>query len=222
MGRRLRRLGNRAIGMSALLLLGPTLARATPVEAPARAQLASLPMPFVANQGQVDARVAFYAPTLDATLFVTRGGDLVYSLPAPPAGPSRGPRSTSSRPGWTLTETLRGGRVRTAGQTPSATGVSSFLGDDPARWRRSLPAYEQISLGEVWPGVTVSLRAQGRNFEKVFTLAPHASAARIRLSVSGAKALAVDASGALIARTGLGPVTFTAPVAYQEHEGVRR
>lgn len=58
--------------------------------------------------------------------------------------------------------------------------------------------------------------------EKVFTVHPGGAVARIRVGVAGAHALTVDAEGALVAGTGLGAVTFTAPVAYQERDGVRR
>ena len=38
------------------------------------------------------------------------------------------------------------------------TTVNSYLGNDPRRWRSGLGTYEAVSLGEVWPGVLVSLR----------------------------------------------------------------
>jgi hypothetical protein len=50
---------------------------------------------------------------------------------------------------------------------------------------------------------------------------PGASADRIRVRVRGASALSLDSEGALVASTGLGPITFTAPNAYQERDGVR-
>ncbi|TVM00546.1 MAG: hypothetical protein CV087_13155, partial [Candidatus Brocadia sp. WS118] len=40
-----------------------------------------LQMPFVANEGQIDERVAFYARTFGGTVFVTKDGNIVYSLP---------------------------------------------------------------------------------------------------------------------------------------------
>src|SRR5262245_50200975 len=172
-----------AIVIGALLLFGPAIARATPDDSRLRAGLAGLHVPFVANEGQVDRRVAFYAATLDGTLFVTRKGELVYSLPTPRSHDSR-QRGTAVPPrGVTLTETLAGGRAHPAGQDPSATRVSSFVGDEPARWRSRLATYEQVGLGEVWPGVTVSLHPRGRGVEQVFTVRPGASVARIRVRV---------------------------------------
>ena len=40
-----------------------------------------LQMPFIANDGQVDNQVAFYAKTFGGTVFVTKEGEIVYSLP---------------------------------------------------------------------------------------------------------------------------------------------
>ncbi len=104
----------------------------------------------------------------------------------------------------------------------ASTRVSYFLGNDPARWRSGLDTLEDVSLGEVWPGIVVKLRAQGRSVEKLFTVQPGADASRIRMSVAGARRLRTDRAGALLASTGPGDVTFTAPVAYQERGGVRR
>ena len=40
-----------------------------------------LQIPFIANNGQVDAQVKFYANTFGGTVFVTKDGEIVYALP---------------------------------------------------------------------------------------------------------------------------------------------
>src|SRR4030067_2950566 len=40
-----------------------------------------LQMPFIANEGQTDERVMFYANTFGGTVFITKNGEFVYSLP---------------------------------------------------------------------------------------------------------------------------------------------
>ncbi len=40
-----------------------------------------LQMPFVANEGQMDGHVSFYAKTFGGTVFVTKKGEIVYSFP---------------------------------------------------------------------------------------------------------------------------------------------
>ena len=63
--------------------------------------------------------------------------------------------------------------------------VNYFIGNDPGRWRREIPTYEGVGLGEVWPGVFLSLRAHGDNVEKLFTVRPGAEASRIRMRIAG-------------------------------------
>ncbi|HEV8230838.1 MAG TPA: hypothetical protein VGQ75_00705, partial [Thermoanaerobaculia bacterium] len=117
-------------------------------------KLAALHMSFVENTGQIDPAVAFYASTAAGTTFVTHDGRIVYSLPD-----DRGR-------GWTLTESFSGGRPRPHPGEGAITRVSYFHGSDPRRWRGSLPTYESVDLGQVWRGVSVSLRVRGRSVEK--------------------------------------------------------
>ena len=44
-------------------------------------KIQTLQMPFIANEGQVDEQVAFYAKTFGGTVFVTKDGEIVYALP---------------------------------------------------------------------------------------------------------------------------------------------
>ena len=193
-------------------LLGASLLAAAPLSAferPSERRLSRLVVPFVANQGQADSRIAFSASTFAGAVFVTREGRIVHSLPA------------LEGVGWSLTETLVGGTPSPAGQEPSPTRVSSFLGADSSRWRSALPAYGSVGLGEVWKGIEVSLVARGDEVEKLFTVAPGAASESIRVRVAGAKSLQVDPDGRLLAKTGRGDVAFSAPVAYQEKSGER-
>jgi hypothetical protein len=174
----------------------------------------SLPLgpAFIANEGQTSREVAYYAPTTSGVVFVTRRGELVHRLL------SAGSSSTRDRAGWSLTETLVGGEARPSPRDRGVSRVSWFVGSGV---RPDVATWDGLDLGEVWPGVAVSLRASADGVEKIFTLRPGASVDRIRVRVSGARALAPDGRGALVADTGLGPLTFTAPVAYQERDGVR-
>lgn len=174
--------------------------------------LGSASVPFIANTGQVDRAVAFYAPTFAGIVFVTHDGRIVYSL-----GDVKGSR------GWSLTETPV--RARSHKPVPlerSGTTVSYFLGRDPSAWRPNIASYESVSLGEPWMGVHLALKAHGRNVERIFTVEPKADPSRIRMSVSGAQSMRIDRDGRLIVGTGRGDVTFTSPVAWQESDGGRR
>jgi hypothetical protein len=187
-------------------------------EEQARQRLQGVGIPFIPNSGQTDAAVAYYSPTFAGTVYVTRDGRIVYSLPE---GHCSAPRSSHGRGGWSLTETLVGGRALPSGSDPSSTRVSYFLGNDPARWRSGLATFEAVSLGEVWPGIRMDLGARGGSVEKLFTVAPGGDPSRIRVRVAGAQSLRTDETGALIASTGPGEVRFTPPRAYQQKGGAR-
>jgi hypothetical protein len=183
-------------------------------------RLSGLNIPFIANSGQTDPAVAYYAQTFAGTVFVTRDGRIVYSLPGVKASASGGLPSIR-KAGWSLAETPVGGRARPSGSERASTRVSYFLGNDPTRWSSDLPAFEGVSLGEVWPGISLALRARGKNVEKLFTVEPGGDPSRIRMRVRGGRSLRVNAAMGLVIETGLGDVTFTPPVAFQEQGGVR-
>jgi hypothetical protein len=184
-------------------------------------RLSAIGIPFVANSGQTDPAVAYYAQTFAGTVFVTRDGRIVYSLPENKTSPP-GRRLSAEAGGWSLTERLVGGKAHPNGARGAPSRVSYFLGNDPARWRSDVPTFDSVSLGEVWPGISVELRASGHGMEKVFTVMPGANPSRIHMSVAGAKSLRINSAGALVASTGLGDVAFTRPMAYQERDGARR
>jgi hypothetical protein len=195
-------------------------ARRTP--APVAERLGGLAVPFIENAGQSDPRVAYSARTFSGTVFVTRRGEIVYALPgAERVGDGRqGP--TAPAPGWTLTESFVDGQPAPVAAHPAATHVSLFLSNDRARWYPHVATYADVDLGAVWPGIGVTLKAYGKQMEKVFTVEPGAAPETIRMRVAGTQGLAVSADGSLAVRTGVGDVRLTRPVAYQEVAGTRR
>src|SRR5262245_34292259 len=180
---------------------------APPTAAEVAERLNHLSVPFVENAGQTDPRVVYYAPTFSGTVFVTGEGEVVYALPAERREPASG---------WTLTERFVDGHPTPAAGHPAATHLSVFAGNDPARWQPDLASYADVDLGAVWPGISVSLAACGKQMEKVFTVEPGALPDTIRIRVVGAQGLAVAADGALVAHTGVGDVRRTPQVAYHE------
>ena len=154
-------------------------------------------MGFVPNRGQTHAKVAFTAKTSPGTVFVTRRGELVYSL--------RGEGG-----GWSLSEAFIGGRPVPTGGRRTPAGVSYFVGEASTTSREPLPTYASIRLADVWEGIEVSLRLSGGSVEKLFTIAPGFSPNAIRMAVRGAEGLYIGSDGSLVAATGLGEVLHSA------------
>ncbi|WKZ20699.1 MAG: SBBP repeat-containing protein [Candidatus Brocadiaceae baterium WH-1] len=223
-----------------------------------------LQMPFIVNEGQTDERVAFYANTFGGTVFVTKEGEIVYSLPqriytgsnarsgdsnrgkkggitpsspkggaggflkhsSPAPGTQRNKRQSNSEDnyekrarGVVLKEIIVGGRIdkiKIKGEGKAITTVNDFRGNDPLKWKTRIPTYEVVTLGEVYDGVELKLKAYGNNVEKLFYVKPGTDPGVIRLRLSGARALRVNEEGQLEAETALGTVRFTKPRVYQE------
>ncbi|UCC44879.1 MAG: VCBS repeat-containing protein, partial [Candidatus Zixiibacteriota bacterium] len=174
----------------------------------------SLKVPFIANQGQHDQSVRFYARTFGGTVFVTNDIEIVYSLPGSSGAETRG--------GVALREYLIGCRVNEiAGSKPASTAISWFKGSDRTKWKSHLATFEYVDLGEVYNGVNLNLRAYGNNVEKLFIVDPGADVGQIRIGIDGADGLSVNEGGELEIMAALGEVKFTKPVAYQNYSGAR-
>ena len=187
-------------------------------------QIGRTRIPFIENKGQGDPNVKFSAPTFGGTVFVTRNGELVYSLPERIASaPSSNSGTAQPTRAVVLKEELVDGNVADVrGETGALTRVSVFRGNDPAKWRTGLATYETLTLGEVYPGVTARLSAHTSTVEKLFYVAPMASPKQIRLRMKGGQRLATTDTGELEVTTELGAVRFSQPIAYQQIDGERR
>jgi len=184
--------------------------------------LAALKLPFIANQGQDAAGVKYTARTFAGTVAVTDAGRLRYSLP------KASPRSslsatTAALQSVVLDEEFVGGTAKDIAAEDTATPVvNRFHGNDPRQWQTALPTYQTVSLGEVYPGIAVKLQAHGYSVEKIFRVQPGADPSDLRLKFNGSDGLAITAGGELEVTTGLGPVRFSEPVAYQLINGNRQ
>ena len=73
------------------------------------------------------------------------------------------------------------------GESQAVTRVSYFRGNDRSKWQSNIPSYDVVSLGEVYEGIEVKLKAYGNNVEKLFYVKPGAKPETIKMKVSGGK-----------------------------------
>ncbi len=169
-------------------------------------------LPFVANSGQIDNdSVKFYARTLAGTVFVMDTGKLVYLLPKK--------TNEHEMSAWAFSESLMANDTSVIeARSPSSAQINYFRGADK---QSKLTAFDEISLGQSYDGVEVVIRAYNNNVEKLFIVSPGANPEEIRVAIDGMTGLSIDSNGSLGVETGLGTVSFTAPVAYQDINGKR-
>jgi len=169
-----------------------------------------LPMSFEPNQGQTDPRVQFVARGPGYTLFLS-ATESVLSL--------RGAQQDC-----VIRMRLAGARPasRVAALEPLASTANYFIGSDPARWRRHVPAYRKVRYERVLPGVDVIYYGRRQQLEYDLVVAPGADASSIQLTFDGADKLRIGAGGELVIESKAGPLYQRPPVVYQEVDGTRR
>ncbi|MEK7310202.1 MAG: CFI-box-CTERM domain-containing protein [Planctomycetota bacterium] len=220
---------NKLVVYTLLLLLGSAYCAELSAETqPAlsgtqKESLSRVQVPFIKNEGQIKSDdVKFYVQTFNGAVYVTGKGELIYTITNTkdylgledyllPDG------SFSGRYGFSLKETpLTDKLPQINGLESSSTAVNYFIGDNPKDWRSNIQTYNLITLGEVWPGITVNLKANSKNIEKLFIVNPDGNPESIRFSVAGIEELSLNQTGELELRTQRKSIGFTRPVAYQE------
>jgi len=198
------------------------------------AKVASLAVPFVQNAGQFDAEVKYAADLFSGRFFLT-GKELVYSLfkrsEKKGTQPDKHRRNTEPEENMTgkgiafreFFVDKKGGKIGFAptGEEKAETKISYFRGNNPSKWRSNVASYQIVSLGQVYPGVEVKLKASGKNVEKIFYVSPRGNAAAIKIGVVGVVGLKIGNDGRLMFLNSLGELAMRAPIAWQEIAGRR-
>jgi hypothetical protein len=181
-----------------------------------------MPLTFIANQGQMDDRVAYYVQGSDKTLYFTPEG-VTIAMTSPPSpfleGDRRRSGATSGR--WIVKlDFMEANSVLPKGQEQTQAIISYFKGS-PEEWRTEIPTYSRIVYPSLWEGIDLVYSGTTNRLKYEFVAQPGADPARIRLSYRGAT-VGVNQAGQLEVSTPAGGFYDDAPIAYQEVEGRRQ
>ncbi len=223
------------VGLSFLLWLASSqstnsknLTKAEPSSAPSMpskeavsAKLADLERGWVKNEGQWDERALFSAPGYFGNTWITKDGELLHVAVKKEECKDKTEKSQACpSKSWVISERWVGGKVQTIkGEEELQTKVSYFVGNDPSKHKTNLPTYRYVSLGEVWSGIEVKLKATQKTVEKLFYVQPGADPSKIVVEVDGAEGLKLSKDGEIIIQTGLGELKLSKPIAWQEKDG---
>ena len=175
-------------------------------------QLQSVDFPFIKNEGRADGRISFYKLTANGMAYITKEGELLYALNG------RTEKGYNHIAG-SLLEHFKGGKVNPIGLSKYSPRLSYYLGNKPKRVHTYLQSYHAVQLGEVWPGIDVSLHSKNASIGKIFEIQPGGDISLIKVEVSYADGLQVRNDGNLEVFTDIGPVIFSEPTAYQIKQG---
>jgi hypothetical protein len=199
----------------------PSTASSMPSKEAVSAKLADLERGWVKNEGQWDERALFSAPGYFGNTWVTKDGELLHVAVKKEECKDKTEKAKACpSKSWVISERWVGGKVQTIkGEEELQTKVSYFIGNDPSKHKTNLPTYRYVSLGEVWSGVEVKLKATQKTVEKLFYVQPGADPSKIQVQVDGAKGLKLSKDGEMIIKTGLGDLKLSKPIAWQEKDG---
>ena len=172
----------------------------------------SIKSPFIENYGQADARISFYRLTASGMALVTTSGELLYTI-------HRQSQEATNKKTASFRVQFEGGNAFPVGRAKYNPLVNYYLGNEIRKTRANFPVYDSLVLGEVWPGINVSLHAQHNRVGKHFAVRAGGDIASIQMKISYAHELAIAGNGALVVLTAAGPVKFRQPNAYQIHDG---
>lgn len=103
----------------------------------------------------------------------------------------------------------------------SKTRFSFFFGQDPARWQPDLPAWEQLRVQNLYPGIDLLLYQNGDLLEFDYIVHPGADPSRIAWQMTGDIGVAANEQGHLAMDFAAGRFLLREPVAFQEAPGGR-
>ncbi|MFO1487234.1 MAG: SBBP repeat-containing protein [Verrucomicrobiota bacterium] len=183
----------------------------TPVPEATRRALSEAPLCFEANHGQAGATASFIARGQDSTVLLSpTEASLVVMKEA---------KTQTVR--LTLNGANASAKVQGIDELPGFANY--FIGADASQWRAKVPLFSRVRIDNAYPGIDVVYYAdQQARLEYDFLLQPGADFRQIKLGISGADLVELDADGNLVLKIGVEEVRQHKPVIYQTVDGSRK
>lgn len=182
----------------------------------------SMPVYFIENRGQTDARAAYYIRGKDKSIYFTSEG-IAFSLSRVEREKSamllRASYDAGAPERWLLKlDFVNANPVAPIGAEPTPAIVSYFKGrkDD---WKTGLRTYAKLVYADLWPGIDLVYSGTSDRLKYEFVVKPGADPRQVRLAYRGASALNLDGNGSLEIATPAGVFHDDKPYAYQEING---
>jgi hypothetical protein len=180
----------------------------------------NLPLSFEPNRGQTDPRVKFLSRAGSRTLWLTSDeAVLAVGRPPRPIGHSA-KKAAAVREDQIAPAVLR---MKFVGANTSPTiegearqpGTVNYFTGKPDEWRTKIPTYARVRYRSLYPGIDLVFYGTNRELEYDLVVSPGADPAQIKLGISGAENMRIDADGNLVLKTAAGDVIQQKPRIYQ-------
>lgn len=185
----------------------PAGAHASASPAKMAVKWADIPLSFEPNMGQETPGVRYFARGRTYTLYLADAEMLLNGRNEAP-----------------LKMTFVGANPapRIVGEGRQVSTSNYLIGNDPSKWRTSVPNYGRTRYASVYPGIDLVLYGHdGGDVEYDWVVSPAADPRQIRLRFESAARLRVDSQGDLVIDLGGTEYRQKQPVAYQDVGGTR-
>ena len=178
----------------------------TSAKAPATVKWSEIPLSFEPNIGQESPEVRYLARGSSYTLYLADTEMLL-------SGHNQAP----------LKMKVLGANLapRIAGEGQQVSTSNYLVGNDPSKWRTSVPNFDRARSSNVYPGIDLVYYGHDGNLEYDWIVSPSADPRRIRLRFDSADRLRVDKEGELVIEIGQAEYRQKKPVVYQDVGGKR-
>jgi Beta-propeller repeat len=184
----------------------------------AAAAYAKLPVSFVENRGQTDARVRYYARGNGYAFYMTPSEVMLMF-----AKQDGATRSDETRDEVALALQFLGSNrtVEPQGADQAPGLINDLRGSDSDQWHSQIPQFRNVVYPDLWPGIDLQLREQSGVLKYEFHVKPGASPSDIRLAYDGADNVGLSSTGGLQISTPIGMLEDSVPLSYQSIGGVQ-
>jgi beta-propeller repeat-containing protein len=171
----------------------------------------TLPLYFIANQGQLDAeQVSYYLVGADKTLYFSADG-ITFALDG------EGKDVASN---WTVKLDFVDANpgVKPQGSEPQTAIFSHFRGN-PESWNTAIPTFGKIVYTDLWPGIDLVFSGTASTLKYQFIVRSGADPSKIQMAYRGLSELVITQAGELDISTPIASFQDGAPEAWQVVNG---
>ncbi|MBZ5507714.1 MAG: SBBP repeat-containing protein [Acidobacteriia bacterium] len=179
-----------------------------------------LPLAFEPNRGQTDPRVKFLSRAGNRMLWLTADEAVLAVGRTPrPMGPDA-KKAAAVKENQIAPAVLR---MKFVGANTSPTiegearqpGTVNYFAGKSDQWRTKIPIYARVRYRSLYSGIDLVFYGNNRELEYDLVVAPGADPGQIRLALTGADEIRIDAEGNLVLKTSQGEVIQQKPRIYQ-------
>ncbi len=174
---------------------------------------ANFPLYFIANKGQVNKEVLFYAKTTSYTLWVTRNGLVFDRVGDLNSDPDRRARDVSTLDFVKKDENEPNVLVE------QAEYRVNYLKGDKDQWKKNIPTSKEVIFKDLYENIDLRIYGFEKGIEYDWIIRPGSRPDDISFRYENVKDTRIDKQGDLIIKTTLGQMIHKRPVSYQMKSG---